>query len=156
MAFIIDRIVSGGQTGADRAALDWAISRGIAHDGWCPAGRKAEDGRLDDDYRLRETPSGAYIVRTEWNVRDSDGTVVFTLTEEVTGGSLATLRWAARLEKPHIHISQAATPDPGGALRKFVLSNGIDVLNVAGPRGSGESEIDGFVREALEVGLRGS
>jgi len=71
------RIVSGGQTGADRAALDWAIAHGIPHGGWCPKGRKAEDGMSQAKYELIETPSTDYVQRTELNVRDSDGTVVF-------------------------------------------------------------------------------
>src|SRR5262249_54793182 len=72
-------IISGGETGADRACLDWAIENGIPHGGWCPKGRKATDGELDSKYRLKETPSEKYLERTEWNVRDSDATVVFTL-----------------------------------------------------------------------------
>ena len=80
----LERIVSGGQTGADRAALDIAIRHGITHGGWCPKGRRAEDGPISCQYALTETPSEQYIQRTEWNVRDSDGTVVFTLNTDVT------------------------------------------------------------------------
>jgi hypothetical protein len=69
----IEKIVSGGQTGADRAALDWAIEHDISHSGWCPRGRKAEDGPIDAKYQLQESPSSNYPQRTEWNVRDSDG-----------------------------------------------------------------------------------
>ncbi len=74
------KIVSGGQTGADRAALDFAIDHGIPHGGWCPRGRKCEDGTIADCYKLNETPSAEYPQRTEWNVRDSDGTVVFSMS----------------------------------------------------------------------------
>ncbi len=63
------KIVSGGQTGADRAALDFAIAHGIPQGGWCPKGRKAEDGPIPDRYQLKETPSDNYAQRTEWNVR---------------------------------------------------------------------------------------
>ena len=77
MRILPERIVSGGQTGADRAALDWAIERGIPHGGWCPRGRRAEDGRIDRRYALRETPAHDYQQRTRWNVRDSDGTLIF-------------------------------------------------------------------------------
>jgi len=77
------KIVSGGQTGADRAALDWAIKNGIPHGGRCPKRRKAEDSPIDVRYRLKETPSSNYTQRREWNVRDSDGTVVFSLRERV-------------------------------------------------------------------------
>ena len=73
----ITKIISGGQTGADRAALDWARERGIPHGGWCPKGRRAEDGVIPYSYNLEENSISAYAVRTEWNVRDSDATVSF-------------------------------------------------------------------------------
>ena len=76
---MIEKIISGGQTGADCAALDFAIEHGIPHGGWCPGGRLAEDGPIDARYQLKETPSANYTQRTEWNVRDSDGTVVFSI-----------------------------------------------------------------------------
>ena len=75
---LLRRVVSGGQTGVDRAALDVAIALGFAHGGWCPAGRLAEDGPIDARYPLRETPSADPSQRTEWNVRDSDATLVLT------------------------------------------------------------------------------
>jgi len=83
----IPKINSGSQTGADRAALDFAIEHGIPHGGWCPGGRKAEDGPIDSRHRLKETPSGDYVERTEWNVRDSDGTVVLSIAAVLKGGS---------------------------------------------------------------------
>jgi hypothetical protein len=93
------RIISGGQTGVDRAALDFAIAHGIPHGGWCPAGRKAEDGTIDLRYQLKETPSSNYVQRTEWNARDSDGTVVFSSAPLLTGGSKKTVelveKWLA-------------------------------------------------------------
>ena len=75
-------ILSGGQTGADRAALDFAIEYGLPHGGWCPRGRLAEDGPIDERYELTETPSHRYAQRTEWNVRDSDATVVFSIARK--------------------------------------------------------------------------
>jgi hypothetical protein len=72
-------IVSGGQTDADRAALDWALAHGVECGGWCPKGRKAEDGPIHPKYPLKETPSAAYLQRTEWNARDSDATVLFSI-----------------------------------------------------------------------------
>lgn len=80
----VARIISGGQTGADRAALDFAIAHDIPHGGWCPSGRLAEDGRIPSRYQLRETPSPDYAQRTEWNVRDSDGTVIFSSEDTLT------------------------------------------------------------------------
>jgi len=92
----VEKLVSGGQTGADRAALDFALAHNIPHGGWCPRGRRAEDGALRERYELRETPDADYPQRTEWNVRDSDGTVIFSLAPEVTGGSKLTAEFAAR------------------------------------------------------------
>ncbi len=100
----ISRIISGGQTGADRAALDWAISNNILHGGWCPKGRLAEDGRINPKYELDETPKTEYIQRTEWNVRDSDATVIFSIKPILTGGSLATKDLANIHGKPLLHL----------------------------------------------------
>ena len=102
------KIVSGGQTGADRAALDWAIAHGIPHGGWCPRGRKAEDGRIDGRYQLQETPSSSYTLRTERNVHDSDGTVVFSVAAVLTGGSMKTVRLARK--------HREAVPPPVGQI----------------------------------------
>lgn len=93
---MIEKIISGGQTGADRAALDWAIENNVPHGGWCPKGRRAEDGLIDAKYQLKETPSSHYPQRTEWNVRDSYGTVIFSLAERLSGGSLKTLEFAVK------------------------------------------------------------
>jgi hypothetical protein len=102
------KIVSGGQTGADRAALDFAIKQGIPHGGWCPKERIAEDGPVDAKYQLKETPSSNYEQRTEWNVQDSDGTVIFSIGKELSGGSLLTLNFAQMEEKPWIYLSATA------------------------------------------------
>lgn len=147
---MIETIVSGGQTGADRAALDWAISRHIPHGGWCPKGRKAEDGALDARYNLKETPSASYLQRTEWNARDSDGTVIFSFTPVLTGGSLKTQVFAAKHKKPHAHI-HAGMPHPEAALLRFIEAHSIKSLNVAGPRASKEPRVYDFVLQALEA-----
>jgi len=88
---MLEKIVSGGQTGADIAALDVALKHGFPHGGWCPKGRRSEDGSIPARYNLFETPSASYLERTERNVRDTDGTVVFTLAAKVTGGSKSSL-----------------------------------------------------------------
>jgi len=151
---LVGKIVSGGQTGADRAALDFAIEHGIPHGGWCPRGRKAEDGSLDQRYQLQETPSGDYAQRTEWNVRDSDGTVVFSIAPVLTGGSKKTVFLAHKLGKPVFHISRDCAPaSPDKALLRFIQNHSIKVLNVAGPRASKESEVYGFVKEVLDKSL---
>jgi len=81
------KIVSGGQSGADQAALDGAIANGVDHGGWCPKGRKSEDGKIDPKYLLTEIPSASYLERTEWNVRSSDATVILTMFSKVFVGS---------------------------------------------------------------------
>jgi len=145
------RIISGGQTGADHAALDFAIERGIPHGGWCPAGRKAEDGSIDPRYNLQETPSSRYVQRTEWNVRDTDGTAVFSIAPVLTGGSKKTVELAHKHRKPVIHIARDGGPaSPAQALLRFIQDNKIKVLNVAGPRASKEPEVGAFVKEVLE------
>jgi Circularly permutated YpsA SLOG family len=98
------KIVSGGQTGADRAALDWAMAHNVPCGGWCPKRRKAEDGPIDPKYPLKETPSASYLQRTEWNVRDSDATVLFSIEPALTGGSLKTVDFARKHKKPNLHL----------------------------------------------------
>jgi len=150
---VIEKIVSGGQTGADRAALDWAIAHGLEHGGWCPKGRRSEDGPIDPRYMLQETPSSGYPQRTEWNVRDSDGTVVFTVNPVLTGGSKTTLDFAMKLKKPCFHVCLAGQSSPETELLHFIRSNKVRILNVAGPRASKEPEITSFVREVLDKTL---
>jgi len=151
---VIEKIVSGGQTGADRGALHFAIDHGIAHGGWCPKGRKAEDGAIDAGYQLKETPSGGYIQRTEWNVRDSDGTVVFSIGRVLTGGSKRTADLARKHGKPCLHLSlQSAGHEAPELLREFIERHGIQVLNVAGPRASKEPSVATFVIETLKKAI---
>jgi hypothetical protein len=146
---MIRKIVSGGQTGADRAALDWAIEHGIPHGGWCPAGRRAEDGVIAARYHLLETPKHDYEQRTRWNVRDSDATLVVSLSPELAGGSLATRRWAEKMERPCLHIY----PCDGWRERvaAFFEAMPVQILNVAGPRCSGAPGIERFVDEVLST-----
>ena len=147
--FMAEKIISGGQTGADRAALDWAIENHVTHGGWCPKGRKAEDGRIPEKYRLRETPSADYAERTEMNVRDSDATVIFTETPELVGGSLLTAHMAAKHRKAWVQV-----PRGGEGLRlflEFLSFHKPKVLNVAGLRASQAPDIAGWVRMALDA-----
>lgn len=148
-------IVSGGQTGADRAALDWAIERGVAHGGWCPHGRRAEDGPIPSRYRLRETATEDYRERTERNVHDSDATVILSLAPELTGGSALTVEMAGVLGKPWLHLSEDGdgVNVAAAALRAFVARHGVRVLNVAGPRASGAPGIERFVAAVLDGAL---
>lgn len=149
---MLSKIISGGQTGADRAALDWAIKRGIPHGGWCPRGRRAEDGTIDQRYRLVETPSDDYSQRTEWNVRDSDATAVFSIQKELRGGSLLTVELAAQYNKPVIHLRQQdEQANHAQELRSFIEKFRISVLNVAGPRASEEPGVYQFVSSVLDL-----
>jgi hypothetical protein len=145
-------IVSGGQTGADRAALDFAIRFGIPHTGWCPRGRRAEDGRLDARYKLRETPSLKYDERTRWNVRDSDATLIVTIQAKPTGGTALTLGVARQQGKPCLHIARekiVSVLEAGEQIGEFLAEHRVERLNVAGPRASQEPEIGAFVNELL-------
>jgi hypothetical protein len=154
---MLSKIISGGQTGADRAALDWAIGRGLPHGGWCPKGRKAEDGVIDRRYDLVETPSEDYSQRTEWNVRDSDGTAVFSIRVELRGGSLLTVELAETYNKPVIHLRrEEERTNHAQELRSFIEGFGISVLNVAGPRESDESGVYQFVSRVLDQAFGGA
>jgi len=147
---MIEKIVSGAQTGADRGALDVAIRHGFPHGGWCPKGRKAEDRIIGLQYNLIETPTDNYLQRTEWNVRDTGGTVVFTLSETVSGGSLRTIEFCKKHKKPAAHISRSAKYKPADALPRFVAEQKIKVLNVAGPRESKEPGVGLWGYQVLE------
>lgn len=148
-------IVSGGQTGVDRAALDFALRAGLAHDGWCPLGRLAEDGPLAPQYRLQETPSARYAERTEWNVRDSDATVAFTLAPTLVGGTKLTADLAATMGKPLLHLcaANAGPLEAAVALRRFLGEQKVARLNVAGPRASQEPQIAAYVDAVLTAAL---
>lgn len=170
----ISKIVSGGQTGADRAALDAAIACGVAHGGWCPEGRRAEDGPIPPLYRLRETQTDQYAERTRLNVLDSDATLIIS-RGPLTGGSLLTLQCAEAAGKPCVHIDlnrffqPLETADAAGSenfqtseaaaeaarrifqtLEKTVPNPGNIVLNVAGPRASGDPLIGRAVFQVIE------
>lgn len=140
-----ERIVSGGQTGVDRAALDVAMGIGIPHGGWCPRGRLAEDGRIPDRYLLEETEAADYPTRTEKNVVDSDGTLILCRGEP-TGGTDFTRRVAERRRKPLWIVDLDVLGDPD-AIRRWIREQGIAVLNVAGPR---ESQSPGIGEAAYQ------
>ena len=137
------KIVSGGQTGVDRAALDTAMERGVPVGGWCPKGRRAEDGTISDRYPLKETPSEAYEQRTAWNVRDSDGTLIIT-DGALEGGTALTMEEAKRQERPVLHV-RTTDPVPVPMIRAWGEDHDVRVLNVAGPRAS---EVEGIYDDA--------
>ena len=168
----IAKIISGGQTGADRAALDAAIACGVPHGGWCPKGRLAEDGTISAKYNLREMETESYSERTRANVADSDATLIFS-HGPLTGGSLLTQQFAEELGRPCIHIDLSIVdamsssrsmhsekrdgdiastfPNIGNSQRE-----GRVVLNVAGPRASGDPQIYDAVYEQMMRLLRSS
>jgi Circularly permutated YpsA SLOG family len=142
------RLVSGAQTGADRAALDFALSHGLPHGGWCPKGRRAEDGRIPPRYEVIETPSKDYAQRTRWNVRDSDATLIISRSPTLTGGSAYTRRCAEELDQPWLHV-HPGNDDPQ-TIKAFLERHRVKTLNVAGPRASTESGIAAYTLELLE------
>ena len=145
------KIVAGGQTGADQAGLDWAIANGVAHGGWCPKGRRSEDGPIAAQYQLKETPGAGYLQRTEWNVRDSDATVIFTLEETLDGGSKKTAEIAKKLGKPVLHLRPRVHPK---YLANFLLRNNVKTLNIAGKRESSAPGVNQYVLEVLDRVLK--
>src|SRR5205823_7624375 len=138
------KIISGGQTGVDRAALDVALELDLPCGGWCPRGRRAEDGPIETRYPLRETPSALYPVRTRWNVRDSDGTLILVRGRPDRGTAL-TRELAEAMRKPLlvVDLDDELCPD---AVRRWIEQNGIAVLNVAGPRESSQPGIHAEAR----------
>lgn len=143
----VTRIVSGGQTGVDRGALDAAIGLGIEHGGWCPRGRLAEDGVIPEQYALTETRSYAYRVRTERNVLDSDATLIL-YKRTISGGTQFTRYMAMRHGKPFLAVNLEAhyrTED----VRRWIERYRVRTLNVAGPRESTSPGIQELSRQLL-------
>jgi hypothetical protein len=147
MLKMLRKIISGGQTGTDRAGLDFAIETGLEHGGYVPRGRKAEDGRVDARYNLVELSTSSYPARTKRNIEESDGTVIFSLERLLSGGTKLTWEHAKKLGKPVPHIYNASKEGILNqeslrleiqALTDFLCSNKIEILNVAGPRESKE------------------
>lgn len=139
------QVVSGGQTGVDQAGLDAAMSLDWPVGGWCPLGRRAEDGRIPPEYPLQETDSRNYAVRTRMNVQDSTGTLILC-SGRLSRGTSLTRKFAVELEKPYLIIDLADEPDTVTVV-DWIQSNRIHVLNVAGPR---ESSVPGIHDQATE------
>lgn len=140
------KVISGGQTGVDRAALDAAIENGLEHGGWCPLGRIAEDGVIPDRYSLKQTPSADYPQRTLWNVRDSDATLALTMGRP-TGGTAYTIECAKNLLRPHLVVDVGREVN-NKMIVDWLRRNNVTFLNVAGPR---ESTCPGIYWEALKI-----
>ncbi len=147
---MLKKIISGGQTGVDRAALDVAIRMGIDHGGWIPKGRRTEDGPLQPQYRLLEMPTEDYAARTEKNVADSDGTLIISRGTP-TGGTDYTRKMVLKHGKQllHIDLSPGQRPaDAGSVIASWISLNNVETLNVAGPRASSDPAI---YKEAINI-----
>jgi len=149
------KIISGGQTGVDRAALDAALRHGIESSGWCPTGRLDEFGRIPDCYPLEELENGGFTERTLQNVKDSDGTVIIYLGK-LSGGTEQTLRFCVEQRRTHelIDARNVSTEKAAQLIADFVRENKIDILNVAGPRASEWPEGYDYVSRALSAFLK--
>ena len=146
---MIRQIISGGQTGVDRAALDVAIKLALPHGGWIPKGRITESGPLADKYNLKETESSSYAERTEKNVMDADGTLIIS-RGPLTGGSEYTREMALKHDRSwlHIDLSQSAAFQAATTINQWIMQKKIGILNVAGPRASKDPSI---YREASNI-----
>jgi len=146
------KLISGGQSGVDRAALDVALELGIPCGGWCPQGRRAEDGVIASKYPLEQTPLVQYQQRTEWNARDSDGTLTLTIGKP-EGGTLLTIDFARKHKRPCL-VVDLALPVDVQTVKDWILGHQIENLNVAGPRASKQPDVYGravvFLRELLK------
>jgi Circularly permutated YpsA SLOG family len=149
------KIISGGQTGVDRAALDVALTYGIDCGGWCPAGRLDESGKIPDRYPVQELPDGGFDERTFQNVKDSDGTIVIH-SGELRGGTMQTASFCVELERPHqlIDASKFTTEDAAKLIANFVGNSRIEILNVAGPRQSEWPEGYDYASHVLSAFLK--
>jgi hypothetical protein len=153
----ITKIVSGGQTGVDRGALDAAIAVAFAGGGWCPGDRMAEDGVIPRRYPLTPLPNGGYRERTGLNVVDRDGTAIL-FYESLSGGTRLTRNLCALLDRPYVLVDarQLGEMEAVAAVEKFVEARKIKILNVAGPRASNWKEGYAYTLSVVkQVILRG-
>ena len=147
----VSKIVSGGQTGVDRAALDVAIFLGIDHGGWCPRGRRSEQGPIPDVYQLQETESRDYAFRTKQNVIDSDGTLIL-YRRKMSGGTELTYKLARRHNRPCLCVDLDGgdvESESGSFVLKWINDQNIGKLNVAGPRESSSPGISELAEQFL-------
>lgn len=145
----IGKIISGGQTGVDRAGLDAGLELGIEVVGYCPKGRRAEDGCIPDCYPLSETKTSDYRVRTELNVKESDGTLILNVGQ-LSGGTSLTGKYARKHNKPYLVVLLDNDPNAKIKTREWIISNSINTLNVAGPKESKHSGIHDLAVQFLK------
>ncbi|MBW1821972.1 MAG: putative molybdenum carrier protein, partial [Deltaproteobacteria bacterium] len=151
---MIKKIISGGQTGADQAAIDVAINMGIPYGGRLPKGRKTEKGPLPDKYLLQELPDSSYSKRTKKNVVGSDGTLIIS-HGKLTGGSELTRIIAEKNDRPclHIDLNKIIVFKAAEQIKSWIETHKIEVLNIAGPRESNDPKIYKAARDVLETVL---
>jgi hypothetical protein len=151
----VKMIISGGQTGVDRAALEVAIELDIPHGGWCPRGRLAEDGPIAKHYKLKETASRLYYVRTELNVKEATGTLIL-FRGKLTSGTALTQKYAIRQHKPCLclNLQLMSSADVAARIRAWLIDNRIQILNVAGPRASSAPGIGDETHDVLREVFR--
>jgi len=142
------KIISGGQTGVDRAALDFAIKYNISHGGYCPKGRLAEDGRIPSKYQLKETTSNQYQSRTKKNVINADATLIFH-TGQLGTGSKLTEKYCKEANKLYrvININDFNIDK----IKQFVNKMSIRTINIAGSRGSSSPGLSEQTIQTLEA-----
>jgi hypothetical protein len=150
------KLISGGQTGADRGALDFAICYGLEHGGYCPAGRRAEDGEIPACYHLVELKSASYRARTQQNVAAADATVVFRKPDVRSPGSDLTVRLCAKHRKPCLVLPCQDAAADAAKLAAWLDRLAPEVLNVAGHRESSCPGITDYVYNTLALALKAS
>ena len=148
------KIISGGQTGVDRAALDAALKHGIYCGGWCPAGRLDEFGTIPDRYPVKELEHGSFVERTMQNVKDSDATVIIYF-DKLRGGTEQTVRFCIEQKRPHklINAAEVSVQRAAQLVAEFVREGKISTLNVAGPRQSEWPRGYAYAFRALDISL---
>jgi len=153
--FLTLKIISGGQTGVDRAALDAALASGSSAGGWCPEGRKAEDGPIAEKYPLQELPDGSYKERTLKNVQDSDATIIIYF-KSISGGTKETLLYCLNEKKPYLLIDGSGITEDSASerIKHFIDENQISLLNVAGPRASKEQRAYEYTKQVITLILQ--
>ncbi len=151
----VKMIFSGGQTGVDRTALEIAIELDIPHGGWCPRGRLAEDGPIAKKFKLKETASRQYYVRTELNVKETNGTLIL-FREKMSSGTALTQKYANQQGKPCLclDLKKESAADLAARIRAWLIDKKIQILNIAGPRASSAKGIAEDVRRVLREVFR--